>query len=119
MIKKDLSEERDLGVHYRLIEGFSHGFGFDAIAVALMGASNPIGIIPASLFFSFLQTGAASMQRAIGVPSAIVPIIQGLAIVFVMVSLAVRVRSGVDTTPADEDAEGVEAMEPEGGQHGV
>lgn len=81
-----------LGFHYRLIQGFSEGFGFDAIAVALLGASNPIGVIPAALFFGFLRSGAASMQRAVGVPSSIVPIIQGLAILFVMVSLAVHLR---------------------------
>ena len=100
-----------LGVHYRLIEGFSHGFGFDAIAVALIGASNPLGIVPASFFFGFLQSGAASMQRAIGVPSSIVPIIQGLAIVFVMVSLAVRIRVGVDTWRADDEDDYVDALQ--------
>ena len=100
-----------LGVHYRLIEGFSHGFGFDAIAVALIGASNPIGIVPASFFFGFLQSGAASMQRAIGVPSSIVPIIQGLAIVFVMVSLAVRIRFGADMTAADDEEDFAHALQ--------
>src|SRR5262249_30096949 len=45
-----------LGVHYRLIDGFSHGFGFNAVAIALLGALNPITILPAGLFFGFLET---------------------------------------------------------------
>lgn len=107
-----------VGVHYRLMDGFSYGFGFDAIAVALIGASNPIGIIPAALFFGFLQSGAASMQRAVGVPSAIVPMIQGLAIIFVMVSLAVRIRSSADTAKAEKEAKESEVMHPEVGSYG-
>src|SRR5262249_17377439 len=47
-----------LGVHYRLIEGFSLGFGFNAVAIALLGAVNPLAVLPAGLFFGFLETGA-------------------------------------------------------------
>ena len=47
-----------LGVHYRLIEGFSLGFGFNAVAIALLGAFKPLGVIPAALFFGFLEAGA-------------------------------------------------------------
>ena len=107
-----------LGVHYRLIEGFSEGFGFDAIAVALIGAINPLGVIPAALFFGFLQSGASSMQRDIGVPSTIVPIIQGLAIVFVMVSLAIRVRPSVRRWFPEGEAEDVDVAEAEVRSHG-
>ena len=32
-----------LGVHYRLIEGFSLGFGFNAIAIALLATLNRSG----------------------------------------------------------------------------
>lgn len=73
-----------LGVHYRLIEGFSHGFGFNAVAIALMGALNPLTVLPAGLFFGFLETGALAMQRQIGVPSSLVLVIQGLTMVFVL-----------------------------------
>ena len=82
-----------IGVHYRLIEGFSEGFGFDAIAVALIGGLNPVGVIPASLFVGFLRSGAGFMQRNAGVPSAIIFVIQGLAILFVIASLAMRPKS--------------------------
>jgi simple sugar transport system permease protein len=82
-----------MGVHYRLIEGFSEGFGFDAIAVALIGGLNPVGVVPAALFVGFLRSGAGFMQRSAGVPSAIIFVIQGLAILFVIASLAMRPKS--------------------------
>jgi hypothetical protein len=52
-----------LGVHYRLIQGFSQGFGFNAVAVALLAALNPVAVLPAGLFFGFLEAGALAMQR--------------------------------------------------------
>jgi simple sugar transport system permease protein len=73
-----------LGVHYRLIEGFSAGFGFNAVAVALMGALNPLYVVPSALFFGFLETGALAMQRQVGVPSSLVLVIQGLTMLFVL-----------------------------------
>ena len=73
-----------LGVHYRLIDGFSHGFGFNAVAIALLAGLNPIAILPAGLFFGFLETGALAMQRAVGVPSSLVSVIQGLTMVFIL-----------------------------------
>lgn len=76
-----------LGVHYRLIEGFSAGFGFNAVAVALMGGLHPLYVIPSALFFGFLETGALAMQRQVGVPSSLVLVIQGLTMVFVLASL--------------------------------
>src|ERR1700676_4975433 len=71
-----------LGVHYRLIEGFSQGFGFTAVAVALLAAADPLAVVPAALFFGFLQAGALAMQREVGVPSSLVFVIPGLSIVF-------------------------------------
>ena len=76
-----------LGVHYRLIEGFSAGFGFNAVAVALMGGLRPLYVVPSALFFGFLETGALAMQRQVGVPSSLVLIIQGLTMVFVLSAL--------------------------------
>jgi simple sugar transport system permease protein len=77
-----------LGVHYRLIEGFSHGFGFTAVSIALIGSLSPLGVLPAALFFGFLETGAQAMQRAVGVPSPLVAVIQGLTMVFVLAAIA-------------------------------
>lgn len=81
-----------LGVHYRLIEGFSIGFGFNAVAVALIASTNPIAVLPAGLFFGFLEAGALAMQREVGVPSSLVFVIQGLTMVFVLCAIGLGAR---------------------------
>jgi len=79
-----------LGVHFRLIQGFSQGFGFNAVAVALLAALNPVAVLPAGLFFGFLEAGALAMQREVGVQSSLVYVIQGLTMVFVLCALAIN-----------------------------
>ena len=81
-----------LGVHYRLIEGFSLGFGFNAVAVALLASINPIAVLPAGLFLGFLEAGALAMQREVGVPSSLVFVIQGLTMVFVLCAIGIGIR---------------------------
>ena len=83
-----------LGVHYRLIEGFSTGFGFNAVAVALLASLNPIAVLPAGLFLGFLEAGALAMQREIGIPSSLVFVIQGLTMIFVLCALGLRGQPG-------------------------
>jgi simple sugar transport system permease protein len=79
-----------LGVHHRLIDGFSTGFGFKAVTVALLGALEPLAVIPAALFVGALETGASAMQRQIGVPSALVAVIEALTMLFVLAAAARR-----------------------------
>jgi len=81
-----------LGTRGRLISGLSHGYGFEAIAVALLGANNPWGIVPASLLFGSLDAGAAGLRTAVKIPAAIVPITEGVAVIFVLVGLAMYRR---------------------------
>ena len=79
-----------LGVHHRLIDGFSTGFGFKAVTVALLGAREPLWVVPAALAVGFLETGGQAMQRQIGVPSALVVVIEGLTMLFVLAAAARR-----------------------------
>ena len=72
-----------LGVDYWVGQGFSAGYGFDAIAIALVGRSHPFGIVLAALLFGFLRSGATQMQSLAGIPIDIISIIQGLVIIFV------------------------------------
>jgi simple sugar transport system permease protein len=81
-----------LGVHYRLIEGFSLGFGFNAVAAALIASVNPLAVLPAGLFLGFLEAGALAMQREVGVPSSLVFVIQGLTMVFVLCAIGIGIR---------------------------
>jgi simple sugar transport system permease protein len=88
-----------LGVQYRLIDNFSPGWGFDAIAVALIGRLNPIGTLLAALFFGALRNGANSMQTAVRVDVVVVYILQGLAIIFLIASSSAnnRIRRWLET----------------------
>lgn len=80
-----------LGLQYRLQTdgspaGFTGGAGFNGIVAALFGGLNPFGAIPASIFFGGLLVGAQNMQRAVGIPAALVTTINGLIVIFVVSS---------------------------------
>jgi simple sugar transport system permease protein len=79
-----------LGVDHWVGQGFSAGYGFDAIALALLGKSHPLGVVLASLLFGFLRGGAARMQSLAGIPIDIISIIQALVIVFVAAPAIIR-----------------------------
>lgn len=79
-----------LGVLGRASPGFSAGIGFDAIAVALLGRSHPVGVLFAGLLFGALQAGGRQMQVDAGVGIDLIGIIQALIIVFIAAPLLVR-----------------------------
>ncbi len=74
------------GVHHRMLEGLSGGYGFSGIVAALFGKLHPLGAIPASFLFGSLLVGADRMQRAIQVPNAMIVALQGLVVLFVVAS---------------------------------
>lgn len=76
-----------MGLKHRLYENFSPGYGLDAIVIAFLARSSPLGVLAASLFFGALRSGAGMMQRATGVPTTAVLAIQGLVILLVAISL--------------------------------
>jgi len=51
-----------MGVHHRIINNFTAGYGFTGIAVSLMGRNHPVGIIMASLLFGALYQGGAELN---------------------------------------------------------
>jgi ABC-type uncharacterized transport system permease subunit len=79
-----------LGVDHRMMPSFSPGYGFDAIALALLGNSHPLGVVLSSLLFAFLRGGAPRMQVVAGTPVEIIRIIQGMVIVFVAAPEIIR-----------------------------
>ncbi|MGA2489630.1 MAG: ABC transporter permease [Anaerolineales bacterium] len=79
-----------LGIDHWVGEGFSAGYGFDSIAIALLGQSHPLGVVLAALLWGTLRSGATSMQSLAGVPIEIISIIQGLVIVFVAAPAVIR-----------------------------
>lgn len=79
-----------LGVDHWVGQGFSAGYGFDAIALALLGKSHPFGVVLSALLFGFLRSGATNMQSIAGIPIDIISIIQGLVIVFIAAPAIIR-----------------------------
>lgn len=79
-----------LGVDHKLVRAFSSGYGFDAISLALLGNSHPLGVVLSSLLFGFLRGGAARMQSVAGTPVELIRIIQGLVIIFVAAPEIIR-----------------------------
>ncbi|MEN6636250.1 MAG: ABC transporter permease, partial [Clostridiaceae bacterium] len=72
-----------LGKYGRFIDGFSPGFGFTGIAVAVLGSNNPFGILLTSLLFGALEAGSMKMSYVANVSTNMVMVIQGLVILFV------------------------------------
>jgi ABC-type uncharacterized transport system permease subunit len=79
-----------LGVLDRASPGFSGGIGFDAIAVALLGRSHPVGVLFAGLLFGALEAGGRQMQVSATVSIDLIAIIQALIIVFIAAPALVR-----------------------------
>jgi simple sugar transport system permease protein len=68
------------GVTYALYENISPGYGYTAIAVALLARLNPAAVILTGIVFGGLEAGASAMQRDAGVPSVIVSVAEALII---------------------------------------
>lgn len=79
-----------LGGSKSLSPGFSPGYGFDGIVVALVGATRPFGVVAAAFLFGALRAGATPMQAATGTPLDLVVIIQALVIMFMAAPELVR-----------------------------
>jgi simple sugar transport system permease protein len=79
-----------MGVHKRFIDGFSPGYGWDGLAVALVGGLNPVGSMLASILFGALRSGGVVMARSTGVPLDINILLQGLVILFVAAPALIR-----------------------------
>jgi ABC-type uncharacterized transport system permease subunit len=79
-----------LGITRNIALGFQAGYGFDSIALALLGKSHPVGVTAASLLFGMLRAGAARMQSVAGIPTEIVQIVQALVIIFIAAPPIIR-----------------------------
>ncbi|HZR85029.1 MAG TPA: ABC transporter permease [Candidatus Binatia bacterium] len=71
------------GVTHRLFDRFSPGYGYTAIAVALLGNLRTPGTIAAALFFAALGAGASAMERSAGVSAVIAVAVQGATLLAV------------------------------------
>jgi simple sugar transport system permease protein len=82
---------------YRAISNFAGNIGFDAIALALLGRSHPVGVLFAGLMFGALKAGGREMQGAAGIPIDLVLVLQALIIVMIAAPELVRAIYRVKT----------------------
>lgn len=75
---------------YQVTPVFAGTIGFDAIALALLGQSHPVGVLWASLLFGALKAGGRQMQAAAQIPLDLVVVVQALIIVFIAAPELVR-----------------------------
>lgn len=79
-----------LGVQHHMTDTVAAGYGFDAIAIALLARSNPWGVLPAALLFGALRSGASFMQLQTDVSADLISIVQASVIIFVAAPAIVR-----------------------------
>jgi len=75
------------GIQYRLIMEISPGYGYSGIVIAMLGNLHPVGVMLSAFFFSMIIVGAQTMSRMTGVPYYIAEVIQGLALIVMLVFL--------------------------------
>ena len=78
------------GVIHYMPNAFSAGYGFDAIALALLGRSHPVGVVLAALLFGILRAGASRMQSVAQIPIDIISILQAMIIIFIAAPEIIR-----------------------------
>ena len=78
------------GVTYALYENISPGYGYTAIAVALLARLDPLAVVASGVLFGALEAGASGMQRDAGVPSVVVSVVEAAIILAILGGRALR-----------------------------
>jgi simple sugar transport system permease protein len=78
------------GLNHRHELGFSIGYGYDAIAIALLGKSHPLGIVLSAILFAAMRNGASRMQFLTQLPVDLISMIQALILLFVAADAIIR-----------------------------
>ena len=76
------------GVSYALFPNLSPGYGFTAIAVALLAGLHPAGVVLSGILFGALEAGAGAMQREAGVPAVAVYVVEAVVIIVALLATA-------------------------------
>jgi simple sugar transport system permease protein len=87
------------GVTFALYENISPGYGFTAIAVALLARLDPLAVIGTGVIFGALESGASAMQRDAGVPSVIVSVVEALIILSLVAIERARANRRLTVSP--------------------
>ena len=84
------------GVTFALYENISPGYGYTAIAVALLAGLNPAWVVASGILFGALETGASALQRHAGTPVTLVWVVEALIILVVLATERYRSRGSDD-----------------------
>jgi ABC-type uncharacterized transport system permease subunit len=104
-----------LGVVHEMTPGYDTTIGFDAITVALLGRSNPIGVGLAALLLGALRAGAQTMQIQAGIPVDLVDALQAIILLFLVVNILRRMLGRRRGRPEAGEPVVSEAMPAAGG----
>jgi simple sugar transport system permease protein len=77
-------------LNYRHELSFALGYGFDAIAIALLGRTHPVGVVLAAILFGAMRNGATKMQFLTQIPVDIISVVQALILLFVAADEIIR-----------------------------
>ena len=78
--------------------GISTNYGYTGIVIAMLAGLNPLGVVPAAFFFAIIITGAEAMSRSTGVPVFLADVMQGTALMTMLIALLFtnyRIRVGL------------------------
>ena len=89
-------------ITHRLYETFSPGWGYEAIAVALLARLNPLALIGTAILFGALDNGAQAMQRAQGVSPVLVQVIEAM-VIMVLLAFDALSAAGFRATPSPRE----------------
>jgi len=92
------------GVTFALYENISPGYGYTAIAVALLARLDPAGVIVTGVLFGALDAGAAAMQRDANVPSVVVMVVEATIILALLAADRIRIQPRASAHPTIEAA---------------
>ena len=92
-----------LGVQHHVTSSYGTTVGFDSIAVALLGRSNPVGVLFSALLFGAMRSGAPLMQISAGIPAQLVDVLQATILLFLVATPVLQrvfrirgAKSGID-----------------------
>jgi simple sugar transport system permease protein len=102
--------EQVMGQYGAFYDGFSPGYGFDGIAVAMLANFSPIGVVFAAFLFGALNGGSAVLQMMTGLSKYLVQVLQFITVLVLSAQyswewLAARRRKGISATPAPRTSE--------------
>ncbi len=106
-----------LGINHQMNATFTTTVGFDAITVALLGRSHPVGVMLAALLFGAMRAGSGLMQIDANVPAQLVDLLQAVILLFLVASPVLRrifrlrgVKASLGTTETMSKTYGSEAI---------